>query len=279
MIVFPNGKINIGLRVVQKRKDGFHDIETIFYPVPVKDALEIVHNTNHEAQLEPSLHIYGLQVGGIAADNLCLKAWQLLKKDFPHLPAVDIQLLKMIPIGGGLGGGSADGAFMLQLLNEKFHLELSAESLIQYALQLGSDCPFFIFNKPCVATGRGELLEPLSLSLQGFQLVLIFPGIHVNTGWAFSQLQLPEQTDRERMPLSALITQPVADWKLSVQNDFEAPVFSAHPELKAYRDLLYQQGALYAAMSGSGSTVYGLFEKNSALSLNIPAAFRLINLP
>jgi len=279
VIVFPNGKINIGLRVVQKRKDGFHDIETIFYPVPVKDALEIVHNTNHEAQLEPSLHIYGLQVGGIAADNLCLKAWQLLKKDFPHLPAVDIQLLKMIPIGGGLGGGSADGAFMLQLLNEKFHLELSAESLIQYALQLGSDCPFFIFNKPCVATGRGELLEPLSLSLQGFQLVLIFPGIHVNTGWAFSQLQLPEQTDRERMPLSALITQPVADWKLSVQNDFEAPVFSAHPELKAYRDLLYQQGALYAAMSGSGSTVYGLFEKNSALSLNIPAAFRLINLP
>lgn len=279
MIVFPNGKINIGLRVVQKRKDGFHDIETIFYPVPVKDALEIVHTTRHESQLEPSLHMYGLQVSGIAADNLCLKAWQMLKKDFPNLPVVDIKLLKMIPIGGGLGGGSADGAFMLQLLNEKFHLQLSAESLIQYSLQLGSDCPFFIFNKPCVATGRGELFEPLSISLKGYQLVLIFPGIHLNTAWAFSQLQLSEQTGRERMPLSALITQPVADWKLSVQNDFEAPVFTAYPELKAFRDLLYHQGALYAAMSGSGSTVYGLFEKNSALSLNIPAAFRLINLP
>jgi 4-diphosphocytidyl-2-C-methyl-D-erythritol kinase len=275
LIVFPNAKINLGLHIVRRRPDGFHDIETVFYPAPLKDALEAVHAPAGQPGI--SLQVHGLPVDGPPEANLCVKAWQLLKKDFPDLPATQAHLLKHIPMGGGLGGGSADGAFMLRLLNAKFRLELSNEQLIEYAAQLGSDCPFFIINQPCYATGRGEILQPLALDLSGWWLVLATPGIHVNTGWAFSQLN-PAIFERPRPRLPELLLQPVAAWKDQLVNDFESPVFEKYPVLKALRDRLYLEGAAYAALSGSGSTVYGLFEKNKPPAAALAAGFGVMNL-
>jgi 4-diphosphocytidyl-2-C-methyl-D-erythritol kinase len=255
MLVFPNCKINLGLHIVGKREDGFHNLETVFYPVPFKDALEIIPFTNTDIEFTAT----GLAVDGNAADNLCVKAYHLLKQDFPEVPSVKIHLHKAIPLGAGLGGGSADAAFMLKLLNEKFHLNLSTDQLINYALQLGSDCPFFIINKPCFATGRGEVLEETTLELSAYKIVLINPRIHVNTGWAFSNITpaLPIKSIKE------IIQQPIYTWKDELKNDFETAVFTAHPAIKAIKETLYAQGAIYAAMSGSGSTVFGIFEPNT----------------
>ncbi|MEP6750127.1 MAG: 4-(cytidine 5'-diphospho)-2-C-methyl-D-erythritol kinase [Bacteroidota bacterium] len=275
MIVFPNCKINLGLQILQKRGDGFHDIETIFYPIPLKDALEIVPAQNQEQQ--PTLCNYGTPVHGNATDNLCIKAWHLLKNDFPDLPAVQIHLLKNIPMGAGLGGGSADGACMLQMLNNKFHLELSSQQLIQYGLQLGSDCPFFIINKPCLATGRGEILEPLPVDLSAYQLVLANPGIHVNTGWAFAQLNVNDMLTAS-LVLRDIIMQPVESWRHFLQNDFEMPVFNKYPQLKAVKENLYALGAVYAAMSGSGSTVFGIFNDNISLAEALPVNYSRLKL-
>jgi 4-diphosphocytidyl-2-C-methyl-D-erythritol kinase len=255
MLVFPNCKINLGLHIVGKREDGFHNLETVFYPVPFKDALEIIPSTNTDIEFTAT----GLAVDGNAADNLCVKAYHLLKQDFPEVPSVKIHLHKAIPLGAGLGGGSADAAFMLKLLNEKFHLNLSTDQLINYALQLGSDCPFFIINKPCFATGRGEVLEETTLELSAYKIVLINPRIHVSTGWAFSNITpaLPIKSIKE------IIQQPIYTWKDELKNDFETAVFTAHPAIKAIKETLYAQGAIYAAMSGSGSTVFGIFEPNT----------------
>jgi 4-diphosphocytidyl-2-C-methyl-D-erythritol kinase len=172
-----------------------------------------------------------------------------------------MHLHKTIPMGAGLGGGSADGAFALQLLNAKFQLQLTQQQLIDYALQLGSDCPFFIINKPCFATGRGEILEPVAVDLSSYKIAIINPGIHVNTGWAFSQLTpaVPAKSIKQ------IITQPVQTWKHELKNDFEAAVFAAHPPIKSIKETLYNEGALYAAMSGSGSTVFGIFDKEVSL--------------
>jgi 4-diphosphocytidyl-2-C-methyl-D-erythritol kinase len=262
VIAFPNCKINLGLQVLQKRSDGFHTIETIFYPVPVKDALELIKESDKNHPSEIIFTNYGLPVKGSTSDNLCVKAWHLLKKDFPDLPVVQIHLLKNIPMGAGLGGGSSDGAFMLKLLNEKFHLNLSNDQLISYALQLGSDCPFFIINKPCYATGRGEIIEPVEVNLSGYQLIIANPGIHINTGWAFSQLTITGAKGKPRT-LKQIIREPVSSWKNILINDFETPVFEKYPEIKAIKEKLYQQGAVYAAMSGSGSTVFALFTKQA----------------
>ena len=286
MIVFPHAKINLGLHITGRRPDGFHDIETVFFPVPLKDALEIVHaSAASPAGDGIDLAVHGLPVAGPPADNLCVKAWRLLKKDFPRLPAIEAHLLKNIPMGAGLGGGSADGAFMLRLLNTSFHLEIPTDRLSRYAAQLGSDCPFFIFDGPCYATGRGEILEPLPLDLSGWQLVLVSPGIHINTGWAFSQLDTTLFAGT-RPALRQVVQQPVAAWKGQLANDFEKPVFEQYPAIAALRDSLYELGASYAAMSGSGSTVFGLFEKNiplvsppAPLIASLPAgAFRVMNL-
>jgi 4-diphosphocytidyl-2-C-methyl-D-erythritol kinase len=251
VVTFPNCKINLGLHIPGKREDGFHNLETVFYPVPFKDALELIPSTNTEIEFT----ITGLAVDGNAADNLCVKAYHLLKKDFPELPAVKIHLHKAIPLGAGLGGGSADAAFMLKLLNEKFKLNLSTSKLLNYALQLGSDCPFFIINEPCFATGRGEILEEVELDLSAYKIVLINPGIHVNTGWAFSNITpaLPIKSIVE------IIQQPVETWKAELKNDFETAVFAAHPAIEEIKKSFYSQGAIYAAMSGSGSTVFGIF--------------------
>ncbi len=261
MLVFPNCKINLGLNILRKREDGFHDIETVFYPLPFHDALELVQNTQNNFPIE--FTGTGLSVDGAAEDNLCVKAYHLLKKDLPQLPAVKLHLHKTIPTGAGLGGGSADAAFMLKLLNDKFGLNLSTPQLLDYALQLGSDCPFFIINKPCFATGRGEFLEEISLDLSAYKIVLVNPGIHINTGWAFSQID-PASANRS---VKEIVQQPIETWKAELINDFEAPVFSAHPEIKEIKEELYQQGAVYASMSGSGSTVVGIFESSVSPSL------------
>ena len=197
MVSFPNCKINLGLHILGKREDGFHNLETVFYPVALKDAVELIPNTNNATDIE--FTGTGLVIDGNAADNLCVKAYRLVKKDFPQLPAVKVHLHKAIPMGAGLGGGSADAAFMLKLLNDKFKLNLSTAQLLNFALQLGSDCPFFIINKPSIATGRGEILEEIAIDLSAYKMVLINPGIHVNTGWAFSKLTpaMPKKSVKE----------------------------------------------------------------------------------
>ena len=259
MIIFPNAKINLGLNILRKREDGFHDLETIFYPVALKDCLEIISTGNNETIIEYTSS--GLIIDGAAENNLCIKAYHLLKKDFSELPSIKMHLHKAIPMGAGLGGGSADGAFALKLLNEKFRLGLSTEQLIKHAAQLGSDGPFFVINKSCFATGRGEILEEINIDLSFYKIVLINPGIHINTGWAFTQLQpaLPQHSIKE------IIQQPITTWKDALQNDFENAVFATHSEIKRIKERLYELGAVYAAMSGSGSTVFGLFEKDTLL--------------
>lgn len=276
MIVFPNCKINLGLHILNKREDGYHNIETIFYPVPLKDALEIIPSNNTDAI---SFSSSGLGISGDVADNLCIKAYQLLKKDFPKLSSVKIHLHKSIPMGAGLGGGSANAAFTLQLLNDQLKLNLSTSQLIDYALQLGSDCPFFILNKPCIAAGRGEILEKIAVDLSAYQLLLVNPDIHVNTGEAFAALNL-QQVNTHHTSLKELIDHPINTWQQSLKNDFEKPVFEKYPVIKEIKETLYQMGASYASMSGSGSTMYGLFEKHLQPKMNFDPHFfvRLLSL-
>jgi len=209
----------------------------------------------------------GLTIDGNSDNNLCIKAYRILKKDHPQLPSIKMHLHKAIPMGAGLGGGSADGAFTLKLLNQKFHLNLTSDQLIHYALQLGSDCPFFILNNPCFAEGRGEKLQQIDLDLSGYQFLIINPGIHINTGWAFSQIQ-PKVPAKQ---LNQIIRQPIETWKTELKNDFEDAVFQSYPEIKVIKENLYAQGAVYASMSGSGSTVFGIFEKLTKLpAVNFP---------
>ncbi|MBN9386234.1 MAG: 4-(cytidine 5'-diphospho)-2-C-methyl-D-erythritol kinase [Chitinophagaceae bacterium] len=257
MLSFPNCKINLGLRILRRRGDGYHDLETVFYPLAVKDALESIRSETL------NFTSTGLPIPGEASSNLCLKAWQLLKKDFPQLPAIHIHLHKNIPIGAGLGGGSADGAFMLRLLDRQFGLQLSTEKFMSYAGQLGSDCPFFILNNPCLAGGRGEKLEPILLDLSSYRLALVNPGIHIGTAWAFSQCT----PSSEGPSIREIIAEPINTWREQLVNDFEAPVCRAHPELKKIKEKLYQAGAIYASMTGSGSSFFGIFAKDSLPSV------------
>lgn len=280
MVVFPNCKINLGLHVVRKREDGYHDLETIFYPLPLRDALEVVNrqsaigNRQMPEGTAASLHLSGLTVQGKPVDNLCIKAYHLLKKNHPQISDVDIYLHKAIPMGAGLGGGSADGAFALQLFNDKFQLNIPREKLLDYALQLGSDCPFFLINKPCFATGRGELLQSIQLDLAAYSFLVVHPGVHINTGWAFSQLT-PAPSPQ---PLQQIIQQPVASWRNALKNDFEAPVCNQYPDLQAIKDKLYTAGALYASMTGSGSCFFGIFPKEQLPTLQWPDNYAVFNL-
>ncbi|MFT3705693.1 MAG: 4-(cytidine 5'-diphospho)-2-C-methyl-D-erythritol kinase [Agriterribacter sp.] len=261
MVLFPNCKINIGLHITSKREDGFHNIETVFYPVSWCDVLEIIEKAGNAGV--DSLHTTGLKVPGNDADNICIKALQLLRNHFPSIPSVDIHLHKTIPSGAGLGGGSADGAFALRLLNEKFSLGLSTEQLVKYAIQLGSDCPFFIENKPCYATGRGEVMERVALDLSGYGIMLVNPGVHINTGWAFSKITPAASS----IPLTQLIHQPIQTWKTAIRNDFEKAVFQQYPEIGNIKETMYAHGALYSSMTGSGSTVYGFFPSGNVPSI------------
>jgi 4-diphosphocytidyl-2-C-methyl-D-erythritol kinase len=264
MVAFPNCKINLGLNIIGKRNDGYHDLETVFYPVQFKDAVEIIEKQNLE------FSISGLAVGGQPENNLCIKAYHLLKKEFSELPPLQMHLHKAIPIGAGLGGGSADGAFTLKLLNRKFNLSLSEQQLIDYALQLGSDCPFFILNKPCFATGRGETFTQIDIDLSKFRIVIVHPGIHIGTRWAFSQLPVRLQRPENYKTIKEIIQQPLSAWKDGLKNDFERPVFEKYPEIKEIKEKLYDAGAVYSSMSGSGSAVYGIFEPDKKLSLSLP---------
>lgn len=278
MIVFPNCKINLGLRVLRRRADGFHDLETVFYPLALNDALEIVSRPHQHSTQDRELVTFtntGIKISGPEENNLCVKAYHLLKKDFQQLPAIDMHLHKTIPMGAGLGGGSADGAFTLKLLNDKYRLNLSTAELIGYAARLGSDCPFFIINKPCFATSRGEMLEALQVDLSAFQLILINPGIHVETRWAFSEIIPHDRSDTEP-PLEELVLMSPGDWKNNLINDFELPVFRKYPQIRMVKDHLYEKGALYASMSGSGSTVFGVFEKNSIPVFDFPSSYTIL---
>ena len=260
MVSFPNGKINLGLYVTGKRQDGFHDIETVFYPVAIHDAVEVI------GAKEFSFSATGNVVDGPMQNNLCTKAYQLLQKDFPSLPPVSIHLHKNIPIGAGLGGGSADAVACLQLINRIANLNITTEQISVYALQLGSDCPFFLLNKPCIATGRGELFTRINPDLSGYDIVIVNPGIHVSTAWAFSALGSYSETSG----LEKIETLPVHEWKGKIHNDFERVVFGKYPEIGSLKNLLYEKDAIFALMSGTGSSVYGVFEKNKRPDLQLP---------
>lgn len=254
MITFPNVKINLGLNIVEKRPDGYHNLETIFYPINLQDALEVTRRENNDK--EYTLHISGSPLEGEPEDNLVVKAYKLLKKDYPGLLPVDIHMYKHIPAGAGLGGGSSDAACMIKLLNDKFSLGLSTERMEEYAVKLGADCAFFIRNKPVFATGIGNLFEPVELSLKGYHIILIKPDIFVSTRDAFAEIK----PVRPAVSLKEIVKQPMETWKNSMKNDFEDSVFKKFPEIAAIKDELYDLGAVYAAMSGSGSSVYGIFK-------------------
>ncbi len=269
MIAYPNCKINIGLRILRKRLDNYHDIETVFYPVPLCDVLEILPSKKPEVSFANT----GLQVGS-NEENLCVKAYRIIKNDFPDLPGVNIHLHKVIPAGAGLGGGSSNAAAALELINTIFLLEIPAAKLNEYSLVLGSDCPFFLLNKPALATGRGEILEPIELSLSGYTVVMVFPNIHCSTAKAFSSV-VPFQHE---ISLSELCRLPVSEWKNNIVNNFEQSVFKEHPSIQKIKEVLYLAGADYASLSGSGSSVFGLFKKDIP-HLDFPEGYTLFTHP
>ncbi len=275
MIVYPNCKINLGLNILSKRTDGYHDLETVFYPVRFTDILEIIPAKKNSEPQPVLFSQSGIQIPGAFSQNLCVKAYELLRQDFPALPAIQLHLHKQIPAGAGLGGGSADAAFTLRLLNEQFRLELTETQLIRYTLRLGSDCPFFIINTPCFATGRGEIMEPVNIDLTGYTLVIVNPGIHVPTAAAFAGIRpaIPEKS------IKTIIHQPISSWADELENDFEKTIFRNYPEIAAVKEELYRAGATYASMSGSGSTVYGLFPEGKPLILNLPPSYFIKVMP
>lgn len=258
MISFPNAKINIGLHVTEKRPDGFHNLETVFFPVGWSDILEFAESDR--LQFTTS----GIQISGDPDSNLVMKAYRLIKDEY-QIPALKIHLHKQIPFGAGLGGGSSDAAFMLLMLNRWFELNISEQKLLEYAAILGSDCPFFILNKPVYATGRGELMNIIDLRLNGLSLLIIKPPYEVSTASAF-RFVIPEKSN---ISLPELIKLPVKNWKDIVVNQFESSVFQQLPEIGKLVRTLYEQGAEYASMSGSGSSVFGLFKKLPANLSNI----------
>lgn len=254
MILFPNAKINLGLYVTGKRKDGFHDIETCLVPIPLYDALEIILSK------KTSFTSTGLNIPGEEKDNLILKAYHLMKKDFNDLPPIAIHLHKTIPMGAGLGGGSADAAFALKLMNNLFDLHLESWLLEDYAAKIGSDCPFFIENTIKIATGRGEILQAVDLDLTGKWLALVNPNLHISTKEAYAGVR-PKQPENHLREVLA----DRAWWKDRLSNDFEESVFQIYPQLGTIKTQLYESGAFYAAMSGSGSTMFGLYDQEPVL--------------
>lgn len=258
MIDFPGAKINIGLKITEKREDGYHNIQTIFYPVRLYDILEFI-------VLSPDaggdrLTVTGLVPEGAREDNLVIRALEIIKNKW-SLPYFEIHLHKNIPAGAGLGGGSSDAAFMMKMLNKCFKLGLSAEELKNQALRVGSDAPFFIENIPSYAEGRGELLTPLNQLGDDLYLVIICPGIHISTREAY----LSCKPEKKGTNLSVYYRENISKWKDLIENDFEKIVFPKHPVLKEIKELLYKSGAIFSSMSGSGSAIYGLFRKKPVL--------------
>ncbi len=275
MICFPNAKINIGLHVVSRRKDGYHNLETVFYPIGLKDALEIIpspENSGEEIKFSKSMestiksselssrkHRFfqsGIAIEGKPETNLVIKALNLIATE-KKLPKIDIHLLKKIPLGAGLGGGSSDAAFMLSLLNKTFNLGYTIEELLLRASRLGADCPFFILNRPTFATGTGNKLEPIELDLSNYILLIVKPDVMISTREAYAMIT-PRKPD---LPLKEIIRKPVERWRELLKNDFEPSIFKKNPEICRIKHQMYEMGAVYASMSGAGASLFGLFEK------------------
>ncbi|HSG68224.1 MAG TPA: 4-(cytidine 5'-diphospho)-2-C-methyl-D-erythritol kinase [Bacteroidales bacterium] len=263
MITFPNAKINLGLNVLRKRDNGFHEIESVFLPVQLHDSLEIMPLDEGP----PELKVYNMDIP--EGDNLCMKAFRLLEGMF-NLPPVEMHLLKGIPMGAGLGGGSSDAAGTLLMLNDIFSLGLSDEKLEELAAKLGSDCAFFVRNKPAFATGRGEILEEIELDLSGKYIMLLMPGFHISTSEAYA---LVKPLSGRQSPKD-IIALPIGNWKGRLVNDFEIPVFHKYPILESLKEELYVCGAVYASMTGSGSAMYGIFNSYPETAPDPDSGFR-----
>lgn len=258
MIIFPIAKVNLGLNVVERRPDGYHNLQTVFYPVGIQDALEIFPMAeDFPSEVDCDIKVSNIPIEGDEQRNLVVRAYQLLKQDFPNLPRLHVHLYKGIPTQAGMGGGSSDASAMLRLLNTSFQLNLSDEKLISYASKLGADCAIFILNRPAYAEGIGEKLYPMDVDLSGWYMAVVRPDIPVPTKEAFARIKphFPQKCCRD------IVMQPVETWKEELVNDFEESVFTLHPELAAIKERLYQLGATYAAMSGSGSALFGLFRQ------------------
>ena len=271
MITFPVAKINLGLNVVEKRADGYHNLQTVFYPVPIMDALEIVPMSDgFPSDVDCDLKVTNIAIEGDEQRNLVVRAYHLLKADYPELPRVHAHLWKGIPTQAGMGGGSSDCGYMIRLLNETFDMGLSSEQMQQYAARLGADCAFFIESRACYAEGIGERLQPIDLDLSGWHIGVVRPDIPVPTKEAFSRIHphYPALNCRD------VVKQPVETWRDRLTNDFEESVFALHPEIGAVKEQLYKMGATYAAMSGSGSALFGLFkDEPDALRQTFPDMF------
>lgn len=259
MVTFPSCKINLGLHILSRRPDGYHNIETCFYPVPWTDILELIPAAKF------SFTSTGIAIAGDAEQNLCVKAYRLLQRDF-NFGEANVHLHKIIPAGAGLGGGSSDAASTLGLINQVFQLNLSLEKLKVYAAQLGSDCAFFIENRPMIGSGRGEVLQEIDVNLRGKFLVLVKPDIHVSTADAYAMVR-PAQPE---MDLRTVLNSGIQGWRHRLKNDFEQSVFQKFPEIASIKETLYNAGALYASMSGSGSSVFGIFEEQIDLKHQFP---------
>ncbi|MDD3308664.1 MAG: 4-(cytidine 5'-diphospho)-2-C-methyl-D-erythritol kinase [Dysgonamonadaceae bacterium] len=252
MICFPNAKINLGLNIVSKRPDGYHNLETVFYPIDLKDALEITPCSMDQPY---RFHQLGIPISGDPDKNLVIKAYNLFA-ELINIPPIEIRLLKTIPFGAGLGGGSSDAAFMLSLLNKTFSSDFSIDELAAMATKIGADCPFFLYNKPAFATGIGDELEIIELDLDSYYFVLVKPDFSVPTKDAYSMIT-PSKPD---ISLKEIVKRPISEWKTLMKNDFEIPVFKKYPEIQKIKQQLYDYGALYTSMSGSGSSVYAFFK-------------------
>jgi 4-diphosphocytidyl-2-C-methyl-D-erythritol kinase len=259
MISNPNCKINLGLHITEKRPDGYHNIETVFYPIALCDRLEISPSERF------SFSQNGIRLECMDSDNLCVKAYKLIKNDFSQIGNVDIKLTKNIPFGAGLGGGSADAAFTLMMLNSIFALQLSDEQLADYARKLGADCAFFVRNTPVYATEKGDVFAECSISLSNYSLLLVKPDIFISTPEAYSGVK----PHKAQYDIRNILSQPIETWKNKLVNDFEESIFPKHPLLSDIKSMLYDSGAVYAAMSGSGSSMYGIFPKNAKISMDI----------
>lgn len=258
MILFPPAKINLGLFITAKRPDGFHDLETCFYQVPWQDILEITPAESF------SFSSSGLAISGSPASNLCFRAYEALQK-IPECKPVHIHLHKVIPMGAGLGGGSSDAAYTLMGLRDVFHLPLTNADLIPYAQALGSDCAFFLTDQAQIGRGKGDELSPISVDLKGKYIVLIYPNMGITTQEAYAHV-VPKTAP---ISLQEALVQPINTWQALVSNDFEASIFPTHPMLAEIKNELISLGADYAAMSGSGSTLFGIFEHE----VDLPAAW------
>lgn len=270
MMIFPISKVNLGLNVVERRPDGYHNLQTVFYPVGIKDALEVFQmDEDFPSSVDCDIKVTNIHVEGDEQRNLVVRAYQLLKQDFPTMSRLHAHLYKGIPTQAGMGGGSSDASAMLLLLNDKFRLNLTEQQLIEYAARLGADCPFFVINRPAYAEGIGEKLSPIDVNLSGWYMGVVRPDIPVPTKEAFSRItpHMPDKCCRD------IVMQPLDTWKEELVNDFEASVFALHPELADIKEKLYELGAVYAAMSGSGSALFGLFHQAIDLKAQFDGMF------